>query len=358
MKSKGYATSIALLAAFLCLPGAAKARPAACDRACLSTTADQVLASMVAHDSASLPLARSYKATENAVPAALSMMTLWKTPTAVRHKYYVIDPKSGQVFLVADMAEGSGDVLVFGRIKMADRQIEDVELYSSRSRGDVGFQFDAQALGTPPDAWTVQLGPQRRASRETLLTAGRSIFDTSVNGPPPSADCVLMENGKVVEENPDVLKQVMPKDGHPQPELKRNSDGLVSIPCGLPPNRPTDPHARTDIVDEDQGVVVSIATVQGVVAPYLVTSPTESAFVPDAMYKPYAEMLVKQRSTGHYALPAMQGMRASITVAEMHRVYDGKLQGMEMLQRLGPPDARSPWVNVPDHANAEGQPGS
>src|SRR5690349_10709916 len=127
MKSKGYLTSVAVLAALLYLSGPAVARPAACDRACLSTTADQVLASMVAHDSTSLPLAQSYKATENAVPAALSMMTLWKTTTAVRHKYYVIDPKSGQVFLVADMAEATGDVLVFGRIKMADRRIEDLE---------------------------------------------------------------------------------------------------------------------------------------------------------------------------------------------------------------------------------------
>ena len=58
------------------LPAVLRAEPhaGACDRACLSGVVDQVLASMVAHNPDTLPLAQLYEATENSHPAALGMM--------------------------------------------------------------------------------------------------------------------------------------------------------------------------------------------------------------------------------------------------------------------------------------------
>ncbi|MDS0862958.1 hypothetical protein NUV25_35195 [Burkholderia pseudomultivorans] len=344
MKLHKLCRSIVMLAGLQSFAAAADTHAQVCDRACLKSAADKVLASMVAHNPSELTLSKTYRATENSVPAALSMMTLWRTPTAIKHTYYVIDTKAGQLFIVADVAEGSNDALVFGRIKIVGRAITELELYDSRSRGDVGFQFDARGLADWPEAWTVQLAASQRSSRAALLRAGQSIFDTRVESPSASPACVLMENGKVVEENPAVLKEVMPTNGHDSPLLKLNSHGLVTIPCGVPPGRPTDPHARVDVIDEEQSIVVSIATVQGMVEPYLVTRPTESAFVPVAMLQPYLAMLTKQRAVGHYTIPAMEAMPASITVAQMHRIYDDKLQAMQMLQKLGPAGARSPWV--------------
>ncbi len=320
-----------------------------CDRACLTHVADGLLGSMVAHDPSALPLSTGYKATENAVPAALSMMTIWRTATGIKHKYYVIDPKSEQLFLVVTISEGAGNALLFGRLKVRDQSISEIELYTDRSRSDGGFQFDADGPGKLPDAWTIDLVPQRRASRAQLISAGRSIFDTdpALTSPPFAASCVMMENGKVVAENPDVLKEVMPPPDKSQPSLPplhQNADGTVSIPCGSPPFRPTDRHARTDIVDEEQSVVVSLATIPGVVEPYVITKPTESAFVPDAMLKPYVDMLTKQQASGRFVLAALKPTRASVTVAQMHRIYDGKVQGMHLLEKLGPPEAMSPWV--------------
>jgi hypothetical protein len=118
----------------------------------------------------------------------------------------------------------------------------------------------------------------------------------------------------------------------------------VPVPCGNPPNRPTDKYARTTIVDEEQGVVVSMAVVHGVAEPYLVTNPTESAFVPRSLLQLYADMLNKQQSSGRFKAAAVRPMTATAAVSEVHRVYDGKLQGLHLLVNLGAPGSKSPWV--------------
>jgi hypothetical protein len=320
-----------------------QAAPAACDRSCLQGFGDRLLSSIVAHDPAALPLARTYAATENSVPAALDMMVIWRTATAAKSHYYVIDPESAQIFLIASIAEGPSDALLFGRVKVQEgRQISEVELYTNRARGQGGFQFDGDGPAHFPAAWTQPVGPERRVSRAQLLQAGRSIFDTRIPAPPVAPGCVIMENGKVVAENPDVLKNIGPGGS---PALPANADGTVPVPCGNPPERPTDKQARTTIADVEQGVVVSFAVVHGITQPYIVTNPTESAFVPDSLLKPYVDMLGKQQRSGRYSAPALRPMPATGVTAEVHRIYDGKLQGLHLLVNLGAPGSHSPWVN-------------
>jgi hypothetical protein len=331
------------------------AAPTDCDRACLRGLADKMLASMVAHDPASLPLSRVYAATENSTPAALGMMVIWRTVTAAKSRYYVIDPESQQVFMITTVAEGPNDTLLFGRLKIEQQLISEVELYTNRSRGQGGFQFDPDGPAHFPAAWTTPIGPKRRASRAQLLEAGRSIFDPSVPAPDVAPGCVIMENGKVVAENPDVLKHIGPtqqsstKAADAKPSPSTNPDGTVSIPCGNPPERPADKLARTSIIDEEQGVVVSLGIVHGISEPYVITQPTESAFVPDSLLRPYVEMLKNQQASGKFTAPALRPMAASAVTAEVHRVYDGKLQGLHLLVNIGAPGFRSPWVGkVPE----------
>jgi hypothetical protein len=342
--------SISVLMLSLWDPAGGTARAdTACDRGCLRGVAEQLLASTVAHDTAGLPLSRVYAATENSVPSSLNMMVIWRTATAAKGRYYVIDPQSGQVFLIATLSEGPNDTLLFGRIKVEGMAISEIELYTNRSRGQGGFQFDPDGPSHFPAEWTVVLPPERRASRAALLKAGLSIFDTSIPAPEASSNCVVMENGKVVAENPDVLKAIggpvtgdAPKAGRRLSKV--NADGTVPVPCGNPPNRPTDKHARTTIIDEEQGVVVSMAVVPGVAEPYLVTKPTESAFVPNALSQPYTDMLNKQLASGRYKDSAVRPMSATAAVAEVHRIYDGRLQGLHLLVNLGAPGSSSPWV--------------
>jgi hypothetical protein len=343
MKLNSGRSALGLLLGSLLLCTGLQASPGSCDRACLRGFADKLVDSIVAHQPTDVPLSHVYAATENSVPAALDMMVIWRTATAAKSRYYVIDPESAQVFLIATLAEGPSDTLLFGRLKVQGGLISEVELYTNRSRGQGGFQFDANGPAHFPAAWTEPIEPQRRASRAALMQAGRSIFDTSIPAPPAAPTCVIMENGKVVAENPEVLRHIGPSDTA-QPVLPANPDGTVPVPCGNPPERPTDKHARTTIIDEEQGVVVSFATVHGMVQPYVVTNPTESAFVPTSLSKPYVEMLEKQQRSGKYPAPALRPLAATGVTAELHRIYDGKLQGLHLMVNLGAPGSHSPWV--------------
>jgi hypothetical protein len=314
----------------------------ACDRACLQGFAAKLVASIVAHDPASLPLSRVYAATENSVASALGMMVIWRTATAAKSSFYVIDTESAQVFLITTISEGPDDTLLFGRLRIQHNLITEIEIYTNRSRGQGGFQFDPDGPAHFPSAWTLPIGPQRRASRAQLLEAGRSIFDPSLQAPDVAPGCVIMENGKVVAENPEVLKHIGPTQNEARPAV--NPDGTVPVPCGNPPNRPADKHARTSIIDVEQGIVVSLAVVHGIAEPYVITHPTESAFVPDSLLQPYVDMLTKQQASGTFTAPAIRPMSATAVTAELHRIYDGKLQGLHLLVNLGAPGFRSPWV--------------
>ncbi len=102
------------------------------------------------------------------------------------------------------------------------------------------------------------------------------------------------------------------------------------------------------VVDTKEGIVVGIATVQGEVQPYLITDPTVSAFIPLSLLKPYMDMLHHQRTSGTFTLPALRGLPASNTTVQVWRIFDGKLQGMHLLEHLQPPGVVSPWVPQAD----------
>ena len=335
----------ALLA--IVISGAAHADPAACDRACLKGLADRMVDSMVAHDAATVPLTRTYRATENDIPAALGMMVAWRVPTGAAKRFYIIDPVSHQLYLIVTLSEGPNTTLLFGRIKAEGRQLSEVEIFENRGRGQGGFQYSGDGVTNMPVEWTQDVAPGRLPSRNDLIVAGRSLFDTSLTAPASSLDCVLMENGKAVEEDAGVAAKVGGGPAGPKPKGKAfvtNPNGSVPIPCGSPDHRPTDPKARTDIIDTDQGIVVSEAVVNGAAEPYLVTTPTLSAFVPDQILEPYTGMLQAQQASGTYNLPELVPMGATGMTAHLLRIYDGQIQGMQLLINLAPRGAHSPWV--------------
>jgi len=318
--------------------GAAAQSNANCDRACLKGLADKVLDSMPARAPHKLPLAPEYAATENSIPTVPHMMVAWQTVTGIKDRFYIIDPVSQQLFMIASVAEGPSTTLLYGRIKAQGGRVAELELFETRSRGQSGFQYSGNAVKNMPKEWTAKVGRERLPSRDALLQQGRAVFDTGLTGLAGAPDCVLMESGKVVAENPDVAKAVA------EMTTKRNADGSVPIPCGVPPLRPTDPQARVDIVDEEQGIVVAQAVVQGVTEAYLAITPAESAYVPDEILEPYHAMMAGLRNSGKNTSPLLKTMRASAAAIEIHRIYDNKLQGQILLTNLGAPGAHSPWV--------------
>lgn len=338
-RKRGLRSSGFLLAAAL-WAGSSGATDAPCDRACLSGLADRFLASVAARNPGALPLAPVYKATENGVAAGLPMMNPWTTATGIGARFYAIDPVSQQVFFLAELKEGPRNALFFGRLKVAAGKFGEIEIFTVRSRGDGGYQFSSSQVGQPAPQWLEKVERSRIPDRAQLLQWGRSIFDRRVAAPPADPKCLLMENGKIVEEDTNVADFVSTGK-----KAQKGRKTLVNIPCGGDGERPTDTDARTDLIDEELGIVVSFGVVHGIVEPSLVENPTISAYVPNEILPPYLALMEKWRGTEQARLPAIAPMPATIQVAEMHRYFDGKLQGQYLLLRLGPPGAHSPWID-------------
>src|SRR2546425_10180814 len=86
------------------------AQGAACDRACLLSTADSYLAALVAHDASKAPMAANAKFTEQTKVLKAGEEGLWKSAisTSATFKIPVPDPISGQIGMIVMMtAQGS-----------------------------------------------------------------------------------------------------------------------------------------------------------------------------------------------------------------------------------------------------------
>jgi hypothetical protein len=303
----------------------------------MKTYADLLLESMVARDPSMLPLAARYAATENSIAASLNMMNAWTRVTGVKKVgQYVVDEPAGQVLVTANVDEGGLSTLFYARLKVENEEISEFELYSSRARGGSGFVMLADEIGTLPAGWTSPIPEDRRATREELLQLGRAIFDDRLPAPDPSPDCVLMECGGVVYEDPEYIDLLF--SGEVQ---ARESHEKVSMIAGLGPGRPFDPDARVVAVDEDQGIVVAIGVIPGFVTPYVIRSATESCFVPAAMIKMHNRTLRPEMFPGRHVLLEMPAVAVNV---EMVRMHSGKLQGMQLFNNLVAPGGVSPWA--------------
>jgi len=330
-----------ILAASL-FSAAAIAENKACDRACLKSIAESLPKSMASRDPSSLPLSKSYAATENSQASSLNMMSLWRTVTGLKQAgQYVIDAKSGQVFFTAVLDEGGMPSLLMARLKVENKSITELELFVDRSRADSGFLLQPEGLFRIPDIWTAPVPEGKKASREELLNVGKAVFDKKLPSPKASSDCVLMEMGGVVYEDPDYLVAVTPPEGKKEKSADKK---LVTIPCGMISTRPGDPDARVAVIDEDQGIVVSLGVVEGFVSPYLTTRATESCFVPTSMIEDHRKYLKSLSSDQLKNRNILQEMPASVAVMEVIRYHSNQIQGMHRFMNLQGPGAGSPWV--------------
>jgi hypothetical protein len=148
---------------------------------------------------------------------------------------------------------------------------------------------------------------------------------------------LLMEAGGVVLEDPDYLAALFggePKAGE--------SAERVAIPAGIGPGRPSDPHARVVVVDEEQGIVVAIAIIPGFVSPYVIRSATESCFVPTEMMHMHVRTLDPEMFTGRQVLVEMPAVAVTTQIVRLH---SGMIQGMQMFHNLQGPGGGTPWVD-------------
>lgn len=295
----------------------------------MTTIVNQILDSMVAHDPYSLPVAATYKATENSHPAALGMMTSWRTITKTgRRSLLAIDTTNGTAGFVLDISEGNDEVknVLRGRVKVVNQEITELELFINRYRGDHGFSFSAAELPTNDGVLMSPPVNRTKPSRATLEALSEALFATSGNFTVTVGDdCQFTEIGwKVVDPGPWANGSTTP------------------LSCSWPSSHPTDANARVGLViDEELGFVVTSGIVPGKVFPY----GNISAFIPDHMtaaQKAQQVWLEEAKALG--IKPLLSPTEATGDTLEVLQFYDGKLQAMQINVYLSGPNMTSPWL--------------
>ena len=316
------------------LRAGAQTSDASCDRTCIAGLVDKMLTSMPTHNPDTLPLTDVYQATENSHPAALGMMVAWRTLTKTgKPALLAIDTTLSQAYFALPVTEGDHLIALWGRIKVQDRKISEIEIYLNRSRGDHGFSFSAEQM--PKNyAQLMNVPPNRqKASREELEKIAKADFDASDPLQLASADdCQFSEVGSLV-----IDPGLDDEPARPNP----NSP----LGCQFPPFRPTDLKARTIVIDEELGIVVLAGIVPGTVYPYPFYGHMLSAFIPNQM----KDAGVTQEKWMARELPRHKGALlkpapATAEVMQLLQYYDGKLHASQINVYLSGPGAQSDWV--------------
>ncbi|HTW23390.1 MAG TPA: hypothetical protein VMD78_07315 [Candidatus Baltobacteraceae bacterium] len=175
-----------------------------CDRACLNAYADQVLASFVAHDPSTLPLARQVKYTENGQALPLGE-GLWGTASGIgNYKIYADDPETGEVMFMGTMLENGAPIIVNLRLKVEIRRITEIE--STIARKEAGSLARPENLVTPNPLFAETVPPAERRSRANMIAIANSYFSAIEKGHasfvPFDKDCNRIESGVQTTNNP------------------------------------------------------------------------------------------------------------------------------------------------------------
>src|SRR5260221_667526 len=121
------------LATAACWAGAVLAQVSTCDRTCLEGFVDQYMDALIAHNPSKLSAARNLKMTENGVRLEPGD-GFGRTATAKGgYRLFVADPQAGQVAFLGTMKEADIQVSVATRLKIANRQIAEIETFVVRT---------------------------------------------------------------------------------------------------------------------------------------------------------------------------------------------------------------------------------
>lgn len=352
---------IALLMGLLALLPAASptlAKETLCDRQCMKDMVSQTLVSMTKHDPSGLPIAKKYQLTVNNIPSGLSMATPWRTVTGLKKPettQYVIDTPRQEVFFIATVQEGEMPSLLWGRLKVEDLKISELELYLSRSKADSGAQFDADGPSNLPSVWSAPIPAAQRPSREELTRVAQIDFDPSLGDLDYSLNCHLIENGKTLPNDVPVVEWLKYNEStiskQKVEELKKaaaTSGGIAPLGCPRI-DVPTDKQARI-LVDEEQSIAVSLAIVSGKVFTNFLPPPgpdkeLPTVFVPDSMKADQAQRTLDiQKVPAAVKDPVNLPMPTVLACGELTKYFDKKIQGSHRLMQAQPVGSRSPWV--------------
>lgn len=169
----------ALAAAVLTLSAAATLAPSiaaaqACDRACLQGFVDRYIDALSRHDTSAVPVAETYKYTENGRVIELGD-GFWHTAgKPIDYRDYFVDPDSGGVAAFTALSEYEGIAQMMVRLKLVNRRITEIETLVVR----VGDQrwFAPENLDDFSDIYAQAVPARERATRAELVAAADAYF--------------------------------------------------------------------------------------------------------------------------------------------------------------------------------------
>ena len=196
-------------------PNAVPAVALPCTRACMERLADSFLKALAARNPQALPLAGTIRYTEMGQELALGD-GLWGTASDVgNYRNVFADPQSGQIGLFATMKENGKPFVMGARLKLELGRITEIEVVLYRSGTGPAWNdngvLELDKSGKPKDFWTAAPPPGQRLSRQELVAAANSYFDSLQNNDgkkqyPFTDDCDRLENGVFTTNNPGTVR--------------------------------------------------------------------------------------------------------------------------------------------------------
>jgi hypothetical protein len=183
--------------------GGADAAPATgCTRDLLKSTIDMYFTALAAHDPKTLPLADNVKFTENGMMQPIGTAGLWKTAGMVKYKHSALDVESCNSVSESVVPDGSMDIPLGLRIKLASGKITEVETIAVRP-GDYkvfgsSFPSNTGAISASKDRvkWEEVIPADQRNTRKEITDWLDRYFRTFPRGGCNFADnCQRLENG-------------------------------------------------------------------------------------------------------------------------------------------------------------------
>ncbi len=235
--------------------GAFAADGACCDSACLNKITNAYFASLAAHDAKLLPFSRTGKFTLGGVPSAPGG-GLWESAGPVSYRLVATDLADQSVAIDAVIAENGRPVILFARLHIDGRVIDQLETVIVR-RGE-GQMSNPGGLGVPPAIYEAIVPEALRVTRVQMIADASAYFDalaasgTASFKPAPLADDLTrVENG--------IQTTGRSRDGGKPPTVNDELRKGFGPPGGPRPSLVVSDR-RFPVVDEEHGIVVAIGT--------------------------------------------------------------------------------------------------
>lgn len=223
-----------------------------CDRACLYSIADQYRNALAKQDTSGAPWARDVKFSENGVVMKIGD-GVWNTISSM-HDYNlrIADPTTGQVAFYEVVEEHGIPAIMGVRIKVVDKQIQEVESVFSRKIDTSPFPV-TDGLVKPSPIFDAVIPAAERLPRTRLISIADGYFDTIQNNDGTlftsfTDDCDRIENGLLTTHNDSIPDYDIAKMGCEQ---------QFRLGQYIYDDRLRD--RRFPLVDEEKGIVLAAA---------------------------------------------------------------------------------------------------